>query len=186
VLLGAVNSVSNNVDVWSFAYVSKALGNDWSWLLLGYAAAWNACTWRPSLSRSISFLWAAVATYYVFDAFLNNHLTWNGVLRDAMVWLCIATGLAVVLATLRVVVKKGGLLGVVASALVPSYVTWRAWRTNQWLAEDPSLDPELLDVTATLWPVGLVFTLIVVIKSLSRSVSTSGRQANRNERTSQH
>ena len=176
--LGALNSVANHGAGPEYVYVAKVVGNDWTWLMAGAAGAWGGVTWRQSTTRALVLLCVAVVTYYIGDWWFERDLASpsgpiTGLVSDATMWLLVALATSALLGLLRQGIRRGGLLGILATVAVPAYVAWRTFQTHRWLSADPALDPDLRAVTGVLWPVALAVTAGLLAFSIQRRTRLS-------------
>lgn len=156
-------------------YLAKLVGNDWGWLVAGLIACRPARSWGTALARGLGFFLPAVVAYYVNDALAGvydsvdrwdplgpKHFSFPEMLSDVIAYTVISTLTAAALALIVVLSRRGGVLGLLASIVVPGYIAWHAWETHSYLSRDHT-DPTLLRLTAVLWPASLIVTVALVV-----------------------
>ena len=105
-----------------------------------------------------------------------THFSFADMLSDVIAYTVISTLTAAALALIVVLVHRGDVPGLLASIVVPGYVTWNTWHTHSYLSRDHR-DPTLLRLTAVLWPASLIVTVALVVaqaRSLWPHAPTTG------------
>jgi hypothetical protein len=179
VFLGAVFGVLNSACNHGLSeYGAKVIGNDWGWLVAGFAVAWPGRTWKTAFGRGITFLFSAVVAYYTSDAVAGvytglslddptapERFMVSGMLLDIVPYLVISTFTAMALALIVALIHRGGVVGLFASLLLPAFLTWDAWNKRQFLSAGTLFrpDPVLLHVAEVLLPIFGATTVAVFV-----------------------
>lgn len=180
-LLGAVNAAANRG--WGVApvYVAKIVGNDWGWLGACGLACWGGRTWAIAWARGVAVLLPALIVYFGSDVVLGagrqgaSYESVAGFLPEITFWTFMSVAASAGVGLLVIIVRRGGILGVAASAAVPAYIAWSAYSTHSWLVLSNNVDPALERVTAVLWPASAVSVLIIVTAGCLRVLSRRRR-----------
>ncbi|SMC94576.1 hypothetical protein SAMN06296429_11619 [Janibacter indicus] len=177
--LGAVN-VAANFDLIPGSYwMAKVVGREWGWLLAGFAAAWAGKTWKSSLARALTLLVPAVATYVALDAAMiartiDGTISGPGlVLVEGIFWEVAAIVAAAGLAAVRRLISVDGLVGMAATAALPTYIAYSAWTARRNAVRAGNDDPALIDVTNVLLPAALI---VGAVATLARVMTQQSSQ----------
>lgn len=174
---GALTSAANHGVSPAAAYISKLLDNGGVWLAAGLLACLAGRTWRIAAVRSATFYLAAVASYYVGDAAAGVYTTpsradpfgptqvdFANLAVDLGFYLALGLVTSCLLATLVVVIHRGGVAGVIAAIAVPGYIAFSAISEGLRANESPiPTSPIRTQMTWTLGLTAAVVTGIVLI-----------------------
>lgn len=142
-LFGVATSAANNL---SWVLMSQVLGNAWLWIVLPYVAAWVGRSWRHCFVVSSGFIVPSVWGYYVADSVFGLYAAATGpdvlsvgIASDVMVgisYTVIGVAMCAVIAGVISLVRRGGLLGIVASGAVPAFIGYDALTGMQYLTSE--------------------------------------------------
>lgn len=167
-LLGAVNVAVNHGLGPAPEHLSKIIGNDVGWLVAGFCACWSGRTWRGSMGRGLVLLVPAVMAYELLDHLVALRLdgvqTFTGPVTFMIFWSIAAVVASAALAGIVALIRRGGLLGVLAAAALPAFIARSAHGDHGHAADDPAM----LEVTAILWPAAAAVTLAVLVVGVAR------------------
>lgn len=160
--LGALNVAANFNLVAGSYLMAKVVGREWGWLLAGFAAAWGGKTWKSSFARALTLLVPAIATYVVLDAFMIARTvegTISGlgvVVVEGIFWEATAIVTAAGLAAVRRLISMDGLVGIAATAALPTYIAYSAWTARRNAVRMGNDDLALIDVANVVLPAALI------------------------------
>ncbi|MEA5154078.1 hypothetical protein [Raineyella sp.] len=182
IVFGALTSAINHGFGPGQEYVSKVLGSAWCWLLAAYAACLTGRNFRMSVRRGLAFLIPAILAYEIGDLVGGSYdtalpgLPRQFDLLNFTIWtayyIILSLITAVVLSTILVATRSGGLVGFFGTIVVPGLVAYLALDTYRGLIVQPGFDPIGQVVNLTAGTVAAVVTgavgLIALIRSLTR------------------
>jgi len=133
-LLGVVTSLSNHGHGPAPAYSSQLLDAAWTWVAVGLLAGFAARRWVHSALASAVTFWAAILCYDLADlrygvysslassADLTSRTTdWLGLIGDLIGYSLVGVVASAGLASIILVIRRGGILGLLAQLVVPAY-----------------------------------------------------------------
>lgn len=167
VALGSANVAVNHGYGPASEHLSKALGNDWAWLVAGFCACWTGRTWRSSIGHGMALLLPAVMTYEVLDFVVRRQEGIQAIgspVPFTVFWSISAVVASVALTGLIVLIRRGGTVGVLAAAALPAFIANSA-HDNHTQAGD---DPAMLEVTGILWPAAASLTVVILALGIAR------------------
>ncbi len=148
---GWLASAANHGHLPGSPHVPKVLGNDWAWLCAAFVAAWPARGWTAAFRRVGLFLIPAVVAYYVSDLFAGTYdqalpssagtagIDGTGLITDVIAYIVIGLLTSAGLALLVTAIHRGGLIGLVASLVLPAYLVYKGFGTARISDDDAAL-----------------------------------------------
>lgn len=152
---GILASVANHAAQPAAGLVPKLVGSVWMWLAVPYLTAWLGRRWWGSVTAALAFTLTAVWGYHTTDMLYGGYVGPSvpglmsggreGMLVDAAWHSLGALALSVAAATLVVLVRRGGILGILAAGVVPAYIAGDAFF---WLPYAPDSESAAAAITA--------------------------------------
>lgn len=158
-LFGIATSAANNT---AGGLLSQVLGNAWLWIAFPYVAAWIGRSWKHCFVVSSGFIVPAVWGYYVADAAFGLYEAASdpevlsvGIASDVMVgvsYTLLGVAMCAVFAVVISLVRRGGFIGIVASAAVPAFIGIDALTSLQYVTlEDERPVAWVIGISALIW-----------------------------------
>lgn len=161
------------------AYVSKVLGDGSVWLAVGLAVCLAGRTWAVAALRGLAFYLPAVGAYYVADVvagvyhspplsdpFGPARFDVTGLALDVVLWVVFGSVTSALLAVLVVLIRRGGVLGIVAAVAVPAYIAYSALTLYaQQRTWNLALDPISVEMNLLIGVSAAAVAVVVALRS---------------------
>ena len=188
-VLGAATSLTNHGHGLAPSYMSQLLDAPWTWVAVGLVPWFAARSWSRSAFLSAVALWAAVLCYDLMDLHFGVYTglasadpsspivtDWLNFGSDVVGYGVVAAVAAAGLGLIVTVIRPGGVLGLLAQLVVPTY---SAWESHVRVRDSLALDNSTAHVIGTNQTITAV-SLAVVILLASTGVVRLGLAASRN------
>ena len=166
-VFGVLSSTVNHVGGLVAVYASKTVDTAWAWLFVAFLASLTGKGWG-SFIRTAAVLVPAVIGYYTSDTLFGTYgpaddLRWLILLADVVVYLVLSVLVSAGLALVNIGIRSRGVLGILASVVVPGYIASDALTLYAHLANASWADPYLVRVSLAVGLVAAVGTVVVLL-----------------------
>lgn len=164
---GVLSSALNHVGGLVAVYASKTVDTAWAWLFVAFLASVTGKGWGAFV-RSIGLLTPAVIGYYASDTLFGTYgpaddLRWLILAADVVVYLVLSVLVSAGLALLNIGIRSRGVIGILASVVVPGYIASDALTLYVHLVKESWADPYLVRVSLAVGLSAAVGSLVLVL-----------------------
>jgi hypothetical protein len=152
-IFGGVTAAVNHGFGPASEYTSKVFGRDWCWLAAGLLSGVSATRWRRAVRLVAVFLIPAVWFYYAMDVRAGVYggagfsVDVLGVVTDVIAYSVFATVASAALGLLITWIRRGGVVGLLASAVPFAFTAWSGWGVYLTTPQEPTAQRVALTTT---------------------------------------
>ena len=189
-LLGAGTSSANNGHGLAPSYTSQVLDAPWTWVAVGLVPCFAARSWSRSAFLGAVALWTAVLCYDLMDLHFGVYTglasadpsspivtDWLNLGSDVVGYGVVATIAAAGLGLIVTVTRRGGVLGLLAQLVVPSYAAWESHARVRDFRAFGDNTAHVIGTNQAVTPISLAVAVFLLITGVARLGSAASATA---------